>query len=1076
MGKERMTRFLGIGLTIALIVACAFGPGQAALRRTKGSATSAASRALPYSPEDIVAFSKRFQTDIWSLLTRKESNCTGCHNATNPSQLHFGKDPDQVFQTLLTDGHLDAENPASLLARLTSPIQATRMPPAPFKPWTDAEIGVLRTFVNDLYARRHKGVDHSDELFPAALLLPYNGKRAPTGQDNTFLTYYQLRNKIKAIFGDDWRRDGKDLFEENLAQFGGADFERSFNESARPTAQFLAGVDAMSQDVASHAYLTGSGPFAGHVDLPSPLKMAAPNVAYRREINRLYRGMLFRDANAAEMQSSFRLLKDIYRAQPEIAAQDYTLRFELTARDEHGLTTTQECSLHVANDAYGLSQTLVNEDDTSGSDDKALLIRRKLDGPFTFKANDPEQRVTVSNIATHGDVVVHALEVRGPLPNGPTRVIAINDPSVQPQGAWRLTNRSGVACYEDENQNKGDSSLIFPVNVTQDGQYELSLVWRKAEDRAANADNVLAEVHSHDKSRLAVPTSAPIPPKGQADFTMDQSDDTISFWDPQTIFQFGPDDGVEISNAGTRRRVVADAVRFVPVSLPGVQTVAGATEFMVPAKDAKGQADWKEYARGEYTFYHAIGPRLVSDENDRALKGKLHILYSPSARPTDWKPDSYYHIGIGYPGEARNDTAVPVIIHARASSPIVRVGYPLRAHVSAAVTLDASGSYNLQGTPLAFTWRQIGGAKVTLTDPHAAKLTFPAPTMTAQQAAWEGLCRALMKHPDFLFTRPLSLATTRDPHTHRRLQLVKIAQDLVARTPTAAELHKLDAGAPLSALVDGYLNSQEFADFYFRRIRLYLESHGTDEEDEPARLWSYIALHDRPFKEILTADYTVDANGQRQPRPAYCGKSGVLTMKGFIKGKPGLPHFNYAAQVCEKFLGYVFEVPPEIVKMRDGITAASTTSPSSVCYSCHKILTPLAYQRSRWTDNGDYKSKDDSGQLIDDSDHQLVPSYAFRGDGMEAFALQVQNKERFIRTMIQTHFIFYFGQEMRCERDERGLYKRLWDIEHKNNYSLKGLIRALVTSPEYLNAGTSLAPSGVPSRPPSHPRHLARAE
>src|SRR5262249_51454648 len=199
------------------------------------------------------------------------------------------------------------------------------------------------------------------------------------------------------------------------------------------------------------------------------------------------------------------------------------------------------------------------------------------------------------------------------------------------------------------------------------------------------------------------------------------------------------------------------------------------------------------------------------------------------------------------------------------------------------------------------------------------------------------------------------------------------------------------------------------------------------EEDEPARLWTYIALNNRPFKEILTADYTVDASWQRQPRLACCGKSGVLTMKGFIKGKPGLPHFNYAAQVCEKFLGYVFEVPAEIVKMRDGIPAPSTTSPSSVCYSCHKILTPLAYQRTRWTDDGVYKEKDAQGRLIDDSDQNLVASYPFKGNGMEAFATQAQNKERFLRTLFQTHFVFYFGREMRYDKDERGLYRRLWD-------------------------------------------------
>jgi hypothetical protein len=369
--------------------------------------------------------------------------------------------------------------------------------------------------------------------------------------------------------------------------------------------------------------------------------------------------------------------------------------------------------------------------------------------------------------------------------------------------------------------------------------------------------------------------------------------------------------------------------------------------------------------------------------------------------------------------------------------------------------LDAGASYDLQRSALSFTWRQIGGPRVRISDPHAAQVTFQTVAKDAHQAAWEGLCRALLKHPDFLFTRPPSLDTVRDAQDRRRLQLVKVAQDLVARAPSEAEVRKLEQGAPLVTLVDDYLKSAEFRSFYFHRVRLYLESRGTEEEDEPARLWSYVAFNNRPFQEILTADYSVDSSFLKRPRPAYHGRTGLLTMKGFIRGKPGLPHFNYPAQVAEKFLGYVFEVPPEIVASREGITAAATTDPSSVCYSCHKVLTPLAYQRTAWTDDGEYRPTEE-GKPVDDTDRRAVASYPFAGKGMEAFALQAQRKERFIRTMIQTHFIFYFGREMRYDADERELYRRLWDTVHENGFAIKGLIRALMTSPEYLEGSSKL--------------------
>jgi hypothetical protein len=425
-------------------------------------------------------------------------------------------------------------------------------------------------------------------------------------------------------------------------------------------------------------------------------------------------------------------------------------------------------------------------------------------------------------------------------------------------------------------------------------------------------------------------------------------------------------------------------------------------------------------------------------------------------------------VQVCYPGRDGNETQTPVVIHATASSPIVRVSYPARAPYGAVVRIDASGSYNLQQSKLTFQWRQIGGPRIDLRQASGPVLQFTAPLMTPQQAAWEGLCRALMKHPDFLFTRPRSLVTISDPKQRRRLQLVKIAQDLVGRPPTAGEIQKLDSGASFASLIDSYLRSQEFRDFYFRRIRLYLESRGSEVDDEPVRLWCYIVFNDRPFKEILTADYTVDTQFRRQARPAYHGRTGLLTMKGFIDGKPGLPHFNYAAQVAEKFLGYVFEVPPSIVEMRNLITAVSTTNPNTVCYSCHKILTPLAYQRSRWTDKGEYRPQDDDGKLIDDSDRKLVPSYPFKGNGMEAFALQAQNKERFIRTLLQIHFIFYFGREMRYQAEERTLYKRLWDKAHACNFAIRPILKTLLSSREYLDGPTGGA------KPPSHPK-LVRA-
>jgi len=375
------------------------------------------------------------------------------------------------------------------------------------------------------------------------------------------------------------------------------------------------------------------------------------------------------------------------------------------------------------------------------------------------------------------------------------------------------------------------------------------------------------------------------------------------------------------------------------------------------------------------------------------------------------------------------------------------VSHPLAAKSDAVVQLDASHSYTVQHSQLEFRWRQVSGPTVDVADWTAPKIEFVAPRLDARQVAWASICAALMRHPDFLFTGPPSTenltGTAQD-----KLQLVKIAMDLVGRPPTASEFESLyEDGIP--AVTDGYLNSTEFRDYYFHRVRLYLESHGTPVQDEPARLWSFIAFNDRPFQEILTAEYTVDEAMQKVDRPAYHGKTGVLTTKGFIDGKPGLPHYNYAAQVSMLFLGYVYEVPPEIVEQRVGVTALGTTDPNSVCYSCHKILTPLAFQRLNWTDVGEYRTEDAEGLKIDATDRAAVEEYPFKGDGLAAFATQAAKKERFIRTIINTHVNFYFGRPMRHLEDERQLYRRLWDNVHENDFKIRELIRAIVTSSEY---------------------------
>lgn len=971
----------------------------------------------------LLALEKQFIQELLPLF--QESDCLLCHAKPKRTPLDLSKNPQATFRILLEGGYFDLNAHHSLYTRLTEPDDKKRMPPEPRDRWTPAQLQKLKAFSERVQAILSKNNFRLDEMFPLSLQLPYDGKPVRS-QDTTFLTYTQLKGKVKAIFNDDWVRDERDMFVENAAMFGGADFRRTFSETNRPTAQFLSGLDLLARDVVSRAYLNRTGPFQSLYDkLPDPRNLKAPDAAYRQAINVLYQRMLFRPATEQEQKRAFAFIQSIYKAQKSLTPDDYDLRFELTVSDTQGLKTTRSFTLTVLNTSYSLYQELMDQSQA----DKDNRGRYTLKQPVTLKANDTNQLLRLTNQDTYGVISIEAIELKGPLPGSEMQKVKVTDAGVQLEGAWKKTGEA----YHDNDENKGSSHVLFPLNVKQAGQYEISVLYRVLKDRYM-ATAVPVEVLSQDKHSLIVARPSSIPPPGEAHYRIDQSVDTRPYWDSQTVFKFEkPEHGVEINNTGTRRTVVADAIRFVPQG--------EGKPVLVRASEAEGVDQWKEFKSGDFDAYNTVGPKLYSDENKR--KGELKLLYHPG-KTKDWDSGKFYRLQVHYPAREYTETRTPLIVRAAASSPIVRVRYPVRAHVGAKVELDASASYNVQHSPLKFHWKQVGGPRVKFIGSPGAKASFIAPTLSPHQAAWEGLCQALMKHPDFLFTRPPSLARTNDPNLVNRLKLVRASQVLIGRPPTLTELNALDKGTPLAKLVDNYLNSKEFETYYFRRVRLLLESHGTPEDDEPVRLWCYVAFNNRPFSEILTADYTVDERMQRQKRPEYHGKTGLLTMKGFMKGKPGLPHFNYAAVVSEKFLGYVFEVPPEIVAARQTATAAATTQPGSACYSCHKILTPLAYQRLRWTDDGKYRDKDEKGNPIDDTDQNAVSSYPFKGRGLEAFATQAVKKERFTRAMINTHFLFIHGREMRYSQDERALYARLYDTCQQNGQSIKALLKALV--------------------------------
>jgi hypothetical protein len=109
--------------------------------------------------DDRLAFARRFTLRIWPMMAEPDEpgkGCLPCHrdDQANTSPLILSGNPNALFGRLLSDGYFDRSNPSSILARVAQKKDKYRMPPVPAHPWSNAEIRILRTFIEDLNIKR----------------------------------------------------------------------------------------------------------------------------------------------------------------------------------------------------------------------------------------------------------------------------------------------------------------------------------------------------------------------------------------------------------------------------------------------------------------------------------------------------------------------------------------------------------------------------------------------------------------------------------------------------------------------------------------------------------------------------------------------------------------------------------------------------------------------------------------------------------------------------------------------------------------------------------------------------------
>ncbi len=1018
-------------------------------------------------------FAERFREEVYPLLTQGAGACVACHHPKSSQAFQVLGSPGATFSLLLERELLAPHDAMAIPSRVSSEDPDLRMPQA--GTLEGPEIETVVGFASDLSDALGgdslgTGIRH-DERFPDSLLLPYDGEeRSERAQRR--LSYYQLRRSFETLFGADWlESSGVDSFRQKAHAFGGADFRSSFDQSRTLTASYLAALQEISREVSRRFVSAPRDVLFENFDPDVFVDKSRGDAA--RNVRTLYGRILFSEPTEAELGRALRLVRELQGRKDTRR----TVRFSMSVEDPDGRRARHDVDVRLHATSASVSRHFIDQNRASA--DQHWV--RVGEGPFRFEAANPDHFVRL--VARPGNHVtafdaVRLVKVEGDTETSVSVVLDNLDPECTVSGEWEPVEKEGERSRAGDPKKKYDmdlhvvgsnhlesrslknrlSTATVALRIPESGEYSVYLSWPRIPGLPSAA---LVEVHSAKGSPPPDIDWEERSP-GFATTFLDQTESTLDSqgetqWElvHREVLLNGSGDYIEVSNRGvdsTERVIVADAVKFVPL--------AGGPEIIVDNTSDHGFDVSDGWAPDKLVRNAPGRGKMYGDDI-------LHYPPSKSGQPLeDYEVDpekrvwaryrpvqegkyrsGWYSVWVWTPGGHTHADWVPFDVRGSSFAPVAFVEAPPVYTVGETAFLNATATYHPAGKPLVFRWtHDATDLGLRIEDATTPSPRFRVPSLKSPRTGWAGLIEALLQSPEFVLP-----GDTRDASPSARL--VRVALDLAGRVPTAEESRRFERTGDLASMIDYYLASEDFKDFFFHRARGVFRSRGTPESDEPARLWTYIATNDLSYRELFTADYTVGADWRRTDRRPVHGATGFLTMKGYLEGKPGLPKFTYPADVLTFALGVQFEVSDAVEDARDKVV--STTDPESICYSCHKLLTPLAFQRERWDVHGHYRSVDDDHQPIDDSDRGVVPDYAFKGTGLGAFASQVVRKERFVRRFVNVHHDMLFHRHLRLFEDQRDEYKQLYDFAVANDLRIRPLLKRMILMRYGLTASNS---------------------
>ncbi len=455
--------------------------------------------------------------------------------------------------------------------------------------------------------------------------------------------------------------------------------------------------------------------------------------------------------------------------------------------------------------------------------------------------------------------------------------------------------------------------------------------------------------------------------------------------------------------------------------------------------------------------------------------------------------------------------------------------------------------------PLPRTSWSFGLCLVTLASSGCAR--EPGRTTSAELVATEATAvPALLAAPAIptLKLRPLAPAadlTLLAPEAH----LVRIALALRGARPSEAELAAVRKDpAALDTIVDAYLDAPELGavvrDLWHEVLLMRVDARrfilpalgplatrGGDAEylrdvsEEPLRLIEYVAVNDRPFSEIVTAEYAIasdmaisvwGANTQTPDPDARLPNgwhkvtwdsgqpmAGILSSGALWLRHPSNGTNNHRGQaelvsealLCSGFLDRDVPLFNNIDTSNEEVVKSALTSDAS-CVSCHQTLDPLAshmFGFPRITPNAVKKSYDragagecgDSGKgvcyPITEYKQQLAGSYRKKtgrapnyfgmpSKDLTTLARQIADDPRFSMCVARR----FYGYFMQVDPDTLpdATATALQDVFIAGDLRIKPLLKAIVLSDDFraVGARAGSVAAALVGRKTTRPEQLER--